>query len=178
MNDYLWDGAGESDSEIERLESALRPLRYVPPAKPLVVPTQFQARTARNSSVMYWALAASVAFLALGLGAWLLLRTGTQPLNVASLSANAGGELVWTVPVPAPDPITEVPDTPRIDRPAIARQNLRRDRQEQIAARARADQREGRLAAEKLLKALQITSDQLNYVRTRAAQTGGQTPDS
>ncbi len=33
--DYLWDGSGEPDPEVERLEAALRPLRRVPPPPPL-----------------------------------------------------------------------------------------------------------------------------------------------
>jgi hypothetical protein len=176
MNDYLWDGTGEPDADVEQLETALRPLRYAPPAKPFTLPNVDAPRRNGNGSVLRWALAAAVAFAALALGIWLIRQPSAAPLLVASAGSAEQTDLNW------PSTAT-VPESPGVDgNTAVSTSRVRSDgariRQQQIAARARAEQREGRLAAEQLLKALQITSDQLNYVRTRASQTGELTPAS
>lgn len=176
MNDYLWDGTGEPDADIERLETALRPLRYAPPAKPLALPELEAPRRNGNGSVLRWALAASVAFLALALGVWLMQRPSGDPLTLASAGSAEQTKIDWTLPVEAAAP--NQPDTSLAEIRIQARLASQRFREQQVAARTRLEQREGRLAAEQLMKALQITSDQLNYVRTRAAQTGGETPES
>ncbi len=175
MNDYLWDGTGKPDADIERLETALRPLQYVPPANPLTLPDLEAPRRHGNGLVLRWALAASFAFLALALGVWLSRQPGAGPLTVASSGSFQQLDLIWTGPVEVAPPVTPDSNLAAVKSRVRLASQLR---QQQIAARTRAEQREGRLAAEQLMKALQITSDQLNYVRTRAAQTGGETPDS
>jgi hypothetical protein len=57
--DYLWDGSGEPDPEVRRLEDALRPLRRLPPPPPL--PVRRRARFDPS-----WLAAAATVLLALG----------------------------------------------------------------------------------------------------------------
>lgn len=57
--DYLWDGSGESDPAIQRLEQALAPLRYRHRTPLAVMP--------RQQTPMWWAAAAAVLVAALAL---------------------------------------------------------------------------------------------------------------
>lgn len=75
-DDYLWDGSGEPDPEIERLERLLRPLAHSGP------PPRFAARRPA-SSLRAWAVAAAV-LLALAT-AW-LTRPSAPGWDVARLA--------------------------------------------------------------------------------------------
>lgn len=75
-SDYLWDRSGPADAEIERLETALRPLRRVPP------PPALPARTAAAN--FGWRTLVAAASVALALAS-LPLRTARVP----------GWELTW-----------------------------------------------------------------------------------
>ncbi|HVO12954.1 MAG TPA: hypothetical protein VMX54_19600 [Vicinamibacteria bacterium] len=68
MSEYLWDGAGEPDPEIVRLEAVLRPLRRLPPAPAL------EARAPRPW--LEWPALAAAAAVVLAL---LPLTTRTSP---------------------------------------------------------------------------------------------------
>jgi hypothetical protein len=68
-DDYLWDGSGEVDEEIERLEKTLAPLRFK--AQPLALP-----RAPRRNLRLLAAAAAVVMVVAAGL--WIYLN-GHQP---------------------------------------------------------------------------------------------------
>ena len=57
--DYLWDGSGEPDPGIQRLEQALAPLRYRHRAPHAVIP--------RQRTPLWWAAAAAVLIAALAL---------------------------------------------------------------------------------------------------------------
>lgn len=57
--DYLWDGSGEPDPGIQRLEQALAPLRYRHRAPHAVIP--------RHRTPLWWAAAAAVLIAALAL---------------------------------------------------------------------------------------------------------------
>ena len=79
--DYLWDGSGEPDPEILRLEEALRPLRGTRPAPELVLP-----RPRPGFSFAGWSsLAAAAALLA-------AVTATTRPPRPAP---GAGWNLVW-----------------------------------------------------------------------------------
>jgi hypothetical protein len=63
-NDYLWDGAGEPDPSVQKLERTLGALRYQPS------PLRFKAPAPRQSTLWRWvALAASLVLVSAGL--WL-----------------------------------------------------------------------------------------------------------
>ncbi len=53
--DYLWDGSGEPDADVERLETVLRPLRHARPAPDL--PARRPAPGVRSG--LWWSLAAA-----------------------------------------------------------------------------------------------------------------------
>jgi hypothetical protein len=57
--DYLWDGSGPADPEVERLERLLSPLRSAPPA-PLVTPRQARRALARRALLPALAVAAAL----------------------------------------------------------------------------------------------------------------------
>jgi len=59
-DDYLWDGAGEPDPEIRRLEEALGPLRYAGP------PPELPARRAPAGRLLLGIAAAAALLLAVG----------------------------------------------------------------------------------------------------------------
>ena len=53
--DYLWDGSGEPDADVQRLETALRSLRHARPAPEMPVPARRRALRAGA----WWSLAAA-----------------------------------------------------------------------------------------------------------------------
>jgi len=95
MNDnYLWDGSGAPDPEIQRLESLLAEFRYA--NRPLVLPAEVPLAPTKVRGLllqMPWLprlAAAVVALLALGFSVFFFLRPTTAPdagpgWNVASL---------------------------------------------------------------------------------------------
>ena len=84
--DYLWDGSGEPDPEIQRLEAALRPLRGTRPA------WEPGSRRPRPSFPPGgWGAVAAAAAVLLGLAA-AVTRTRTP---AAAPVAPAGWELAW-----------------------------------------------------------------------------------
>jgi hypothetical protein len=74
--DYLWDGSGEPDPEIRRLEAALRPLRRLPP------PPAWSGRARPRFERSLLAVAATV-----------LLATGAA--LAPSVAVRPAWELVW-----------------------------------------------------------------------------------
>jgi hypothetical protein len=171
MNDYLWDGSGEADPEIERLEAVLRPLGYVPSAEPLSVVDLAQSTGSTRRVVWYGAIAASVAFMALAVGLWFSAQGTNPPLAIANAGSTDNTELIWT------NEASTGVVTP-VRTPPLRRIVNRQVQTAQARARIEAENREGRMAAAQLLKALQITSDQLNIVRTKVRQTNAPTPES
>lgn len=176
MNDYLWDGSGEPDGDIEHLESLLRPLAYKAPAEPYAVPA-LVASQAKPAPILRWAVAAAVAIFALALGFWLIRSQPAESVALATLDQSSISDLTWTErviePTAAVDPIetNHVINAPR--RTVAVSKRMVRDDQQQL----RAEQQEGRVAADQLLKALRITSDNLNIVKTKVNQSGA-TPES
>jgi hypothetical protein len=84
--DYLWDGSGEPDPEIQRLENALRPLRGTRPA-----PEPGLRRPRPRVSPAGWGAMAAAAVLLLAFAAT-VTRTRTP---AAARVAPAGWELAW-----------------------------------------------------------------------------------
>ena len=75
-DDYLWDRTGEPDPEIQQLEEILGELRYQP--RPLEIPADL--KTGSNRSTFY-AIAAAVAMIAVGIGAWLAVQRQEMPVD-------------------------------------------------------------------------------------------------
>lgn len=70
--DYLWDGTGEPDPQIQELEQLLGTLRYQP--RPLDIPEGLAPSHQRASHPRYLAIAATIVMMLLGVGVWLGLR--------------------------------------------------------------------------------------------------------
>jgi hypothetical protein len=88
--DYLWDGSGEPDPQIARLEAALRPLRRVPPAPEL--PAHRPGLTIPPLSD--WRALAAAAAVLLALASALLPSRASGP----------GWDLVWLADGGGSDP--------------------------------------------------------------------------
>lgn len=88
MSDYLWDGSGTPDPEVQRLESLLSEFRHE--ERPLVLPAQLPTREAAPSFLRFlqkgWALprlaAAAVILLAFGVSIFFALRPALAPRDV------------------------------------------------------------------------------------------------
>lgn len=118
MDDYLWNKSG-SDTEIERLESALKSLAYRPTRPPEIPAKQF-AFAARRRSFFRFGVSFATAFLALVVigSAWLLVR------NERPATQQVAVRTVQSVPVTAirTEPAPPIATSPRVS----ARNNTRR----------------------------------------------------
>jgi len=83
--DYLWDGSGEPDPEIQQLEAALRPLRGT---RPSPQPRPRRPRTSHSSGG--WSAVAAAAAVLLALAA-----TVARTRPPAAPLASAGWKLAW-----------------------------------------------------------------------------------
>lgn len=89
MSDYLWDGAGAPDPEVERLERALRPLRYAGAPPPLARRARRRRPAPWGSGLAAWAAAAGVA-VAVGGGFWAWPREGWEVARISGAPRVAG----------------------------------------------------------------------------------------
>ena len=89
MSDYLWDGSGERDPEVERLERLLSSLRRHRPAPELPAPAN---RRAFGGTLPVVVAAASVALAVAG--TWLAARSPAPAWEVTRLAPSAGGDAV------------------------------------------------------------------------------------
>lgn len=97
-DDYLWDGGGEPDPEIQRLEALLRPLRHTPvlfdPAR--VAPPPIRGR-AMAGAMTYRLVLPLAAALVAAVGAGWIVAASTAPSpgwDVARLDPSAAGAAV------------------------------------------------------------------------------------
>jgi hypothetical protein len=81
VSDYLWDGKGEPDPEVERLERALAPLRYQP--RPLPLATTEPRRRPRPLGGGLATLAAAASLVIAVVGAWRASAPGWGVLRLA-----------------------------------------------------------------------------------------------
>src|SRR5262245_15458048 len=82
-DDYLWDPSAKPDPEVERLERALRPLRYVEKREPAEAarPIPITAARRRRAGFTRWILLAA-ALCALGAaGTWFFARSQPPPIE-------------------------------------------------------------------------------------------------
>ncbi|HKQ03997.1 MAG TPA: hypothetical protein VJ464_02615 [Blastocatellia bacterium] len=75
-DDYLWDGSGEPDPDIEEIEKALGSLRFQ--ARPLDARIEQQLSARRPFFWLKYAAAAAILVMAVA-AAWLLLAPGNPP---------------------------------------------------------------------------------------------------
>jgi hypothetical protein len=102
-DDYLWDGSGEPDPEIQRLENTLARFRHNRPAP--VFPAIVQTKTLVWSIGLALRLAASAAVIAIAaVAAFMLLRPKPQPVPQSAWDVSpvqgipkVGGEAVNVV---------------------------------------------------------------------------------
>ena len=101
-DDYLWDGSGEPDAEIERLEKSLGSLRYRPPSMPralvrpqndaaresLPEPSPVSLRRMRRARISYGLAIAATFIFAVGMATWALRR----PAPNARVATVAGAD--------------------------------------------------------------------------------------
>jgi hypothetical protein len=81
VSDYLWDGKGERDPEVERLERALRPLRFEPrPLPPVALPPRRRGSAFGGGFVT---LAAAASFVVALAGAWHAARPAWRVQRLA-----------------------------------------------------------------------------------------------
>ncbi len=119
-DDYLWDGSGESDPEIEKLEGLLGRYRSERPAPELPETPVVPFRPRRSAMLVPYAAAAAIALLSLALGLWLLTRQETAPSapnratnpDVAPSAPPLEQPQPQTNPLPAPS--SEKNERPRI----------------------------------------------------------------
>jgi len=178
-DDYLWDGSGEPDPEMERLERTLQKLRHQP--KPLQLPVA----PTRRQPFYGLAAAAAVVLMMLAGGMWVALRrpsdTTTGKLLVArqtpgTLARIYGAADSFAV---AMDEITAKRDANSLPDQMARESRPRRVIEERhtvvAAARSTAPQRrrdeqmmrEGEIAKEQLMLALHYASSKLNLVQRK-----------
>ena len=173
-DDYLWDRTGEPDPEIQQLEEILGELRYEP--RPFEVPAEEKFNRERSFfrvSAPRLAIAAAIAMLVVGLGAWVMLQqakqaqtpsvaqTSNQPSNTPPANQTPG-----TVASRSPEPQPERADVPapRTQRPLLANRVRRLPtRTQELTAR----EREGLAAKEQLMLAFRMASAKLNLVQKK-----------
>src|SRR5918993_4851062 len=105
-DDYLWDRSGEPDPEVQQLEEILGELRYQP--RPLEIPADLKTSGNRFN---FYAIAAAVGMIALGLGAWLAIQK--QVTQVATVPQSKPAEVKIVTPEdskPAPPVIAAADD--------------------------------------------------------------------
>jgi hypothetical protein len=107
-DDYLWDGSGEPDPEVEQFEKLLGGYRYQ--ARPLDARFEQQLVPRRNFFWVKYAAAAAIILMAL-VGAWLLV-----PGNLPASELQAIAEVPELLPLPG-DGLVAFPD---LDEPSTA----------------------------------------------------------
>ena len=173
-DDYLWDRSGQPDPEVQQLEEILGELRYQP--RPLEIPADLKTAVSRFN---FYAIAAAVAMIALGLGAWLAIqKQGTQ---VATVPQSQPAEVKTVthedskptaVIATADDSAPSVPEITR--RPARVKSlRSRTTRTPQLSSEEIA---EALAAKERLMMALRLASSKLNYAQKKAQGSNPATP--
>ena len=80
-DDYLWDGSGPADAEVQRLERLLAPLRSDPP------PLQLPASAPRRRVPMFVPILAAAAIVVIAVAIW-RSRAPRAGWDVASLAGH------------------------------------------------------------------------------------------
>lgn len=189
--DYVWDQSGEPDSEIQELERLLGTLRYQP--RPLVIPDELQPdRSTHHSFGPRLAIAATI-ILAVGAAAlWLALGKREAPDLVKRDTQPAAGAKSQQAAVTIPDDVKEevrasnpgnVPvdrtgnrvdahRANRYNRASFSRSaNRRRVPEPQTPQLAAHELAEAEAGKAKLMMALRVASEKLNFALRKAQGT-------
>jgi hypothetical protein len=179
-DDYLWDGTGEPDPEIQQLEQVLGTLRYQP--RPLEIPAQVGNAHPRTFFRRI-AIAAAVATMLVGGASWLFVHRQDTSVGLESAFNLPDVKKVNTAPENAAPPaedevIAESKVTNEATDNKPAQRGLRkglmaknkqfrtfRARGTELSARDRA---EARAAKDQLLLALRVASAKLSLAQKRA----------
>lgn len=162
-DDYLWDRSGQPDPEIQQLEEILGELRYQP--RELEIPAEAKTGGNRFYSSRY-AIAAAVAMVVLGVGAWMAMQK--QTTQVAAGPPSPPAEVKTVTPespklTAAVVPIEEIKiRTPRPIR--VKSQRTRTPRTPQLSSEEMA---EAVAAKDRLILALRLASSKLNYAQKK-----------
>ena len=172
MNDnYLWDKSGESDEEMQQLESLLSEFRYqprplvLPEARPEAIPqVQSKAMIYSFAAVRYGAIAA-IALLTIGIGIWLSVRPATNTPEEARTIATLTPTITPQPPIPpTPQVVAPVPLPQMVKQLHASAPKAHFAKHVTKRAPRKSLQQEGEEAREKVLYALQITSEKLNLI--------------
>lgn len=181
-DDYLWDKSGEPDPEIEHLERVLGQLRSKRSAQQLMPAFEKLPRKGTRTWSKPLAVAATVAFALLALGVFSLMQrqsvkpdSGSSRIVMANPpatapppvieQATAGGSGKTGQPEQAPLITAGTPSIrPRRSPLQTRLRNAGRGREATINER---EQSEGLMAKEQLLKALEITSSEIDFVQKK-----------
>lgn len=185
-DDYLWNKTGEPDAEIQHLERVLGQMRYRRTAQSLP-PIEIKRTRPRFVSKTL-AMAAGAAFVALALGAFILLQQQLkhQPsralamvnLPQQTLEASDGPVIeVKSIQEQPNKPVTiKASDRePKLAASLMRRRNIKRSREAYMLER---EQAAGLMAKEQLIKALQITSRNLDSIQKKVKGDDSQGPSS
>jgi hypothetical protein len=180
-NDYLWDGTGEPDAEVQELEEVLSSLRYQP--RPLVLPADIQLAPRRRYFPVL-AAAAAIALVALVLGVWLRMqREQISPPDKAvagishsekdkpdSMPSPTTSEPVNGASSPSAKVESSKPAGPHVPRSRtigptrqLAQKNPRLQREQMSAA----ERKEAEAAKDQLMLALRVVSAKLNLAQRK-----------
>jgi cell division protein FtsN len=167
-DDYLWDRSGQPDPEIQQLEDLLGELRYQP--RPLEIPADLKTGGNRFQFSRY-AIAAAVAMMVLGVGAWLAIQKQNTQVVTAPQSQPAEVKTVTpeepkrtAVVAPAHETVAAVRETPR----RIVRVKSHRSRTTRTPQLSSEELAEAVAAKERLMLALRLASSKLNYAQKKA----------
>jgi hypothetical protein len=187
-NDYLWDGSGEPDPEIQQLEQVLGALRYE--SRPLEIPAQMQIGRKRFPFLSY-ALAAAIVLMLFTAGLWLVWHNqstanstaiGTtpvvndsSPLPVASPNTDREGSSIsstgsdGTSQQKSLQRLIEPRHRNRIPRNLLAGNTTRR--RVKTPELTRNERAEVETAKQQLFLALRVASSKLNLAQKKAQGT-------
>lgn len=170
-DDYLWDKSGKPDPDVQQLEEMLGTLRYEP--RELEIPAQVQV--GRKSFVARGlAIAAAIAFVALGLGVWMNLqqektteapRAAAGPIDEKKLNNLTASVPATEVPATAVPESASTTSAPRPRLP-VAGNRIRRLRP-RTPQLSESEVAEARLAKDQLMIALRLASSKLSLAQKK-----------
>ena len=173
-DDYLWDRSGQPDPEIQQLEEILGELRYQP--RPLEIPADLKTGGNRFN---FYAIAAAVAMIALGLGAWLAIEKQRTPVAIAPQSQPTEVKTVTREDSKSAAVIATAektaPAAPEITRKPV-RVKSNRSRTPRTPQLSSEEIAEAVAAKERLMMAMRLASSKLNYAQKKAQGSNPATP--
>ena len=167
-DDYLWDRSGEPDPDIQQLEEILGELRYQP--RELELPAELKTSGTRFYSSRY-AIAAAVAMIVLGVGAWMAIQKPATQVGVAHSQPSPAEVKTVTPETPKQTAAADKENRAITSRPVrVKSHRSRTTRTPQLSPEEMA---EAVAAKDRLMMALRLASSKLNYAQKK---TQGSSP--